>query len=314
LATKCLSKANCTHRQLLDVVRTTLDSSAPSPPATPSADATVPASPRPETVAATPLPRSTLTEADVAFQAGLRKSIIESMPARLAAFSALLQGIIKAENETVRLRQIYELHLRIRALTGNAGTAGMAHIAQMSEALEALLQELHEKPGTLNASTLRTVATAVDCLGLLAGHPAAAQTPPPPANILVVDDDAVSRRAITHALEKARLKCTSVEDSHLALQLFSNGSYDLVFLDVDLPDMSGYELCAKLRALPGQQKTPVVFVTGLNDFESRATSTMSGGNDFIAKPFLFIELAVKALVYVLRKKTDSKIVTRPLAE
>jgi len=40
----------------------------------------------------------------------------------------------------------------------------------------------------------------------------------------------------------------------------------------------------------------------LNDFESRANSTMSGGSDFIAKPFLFIELAVKALVYLLRAR------------
>jgi DNA-binding response OmpR family regulator len=44
----------------------------------------------------------------------------------------------------------------------------------------------------------------------------------------------------------------------------------------------------------------VVFVTSLTDFDSRANSTMSGGNDFIAKPFLFMELAVKALIYVLR--------------
>ena len=174
----------------------------------------------------------------------------------------------------------------------------------MSEALEALLQELHEKPKHLNASTLRTVATAVDCLGFLAERAAAPQGANPPANILVVDDDALSRRAITHALEKARLKCTSVEDARLALQLFAGERYDLVFLDVDIPDMSGFELCAKLRALPGHEKTPVVFfVTDLNDFESRATSTMSDSNDFIAKPFLFIELAVKALVYVLRGKT-----------
>ncbi len=54
-----------------------------------------------------------------------------------------------------------------------------------------------------------------------------------------------------------------------------------------------------MRTLPAYKKTPVVFVTSLNNFESRANSTMSGGNDFIAKPFLFIELAVKALVYVL---------------
>jgi len=76
----------------------------------------------------------------------------------------------------------------------------------------------------------------------------------------------------------------------------------LVFLDVDMPGMNGYELCTKLRAIPAHKKTPVVFVTSLNDFENRANSTMSGGNDFIGKPFLFIELAVKALVYILRAR------------
>jgi DNA-binding response OmpR family regulator len=52
------------------------------------------------------------------------------------------------------------------------------------------------------------------------------------------------------------------------------------------------------------KKTPVVFVTSLNDFESRANSTMSGGNDFIGKPFLFLELAVKALIYVMRGQLE----------
>jgi DNA-binding response OmpR family regulator len=66
--------------------------------------------------------------------------------------------------------------------------------------------------------------------------------------------------------------------------------------------MTGFELCSRLRTLPSYAKTPVVFVTGLNDLESRANSTMSGGNDFIAKPFLFIELTVKALIHVLRSR------------
>ena len=66
----------------------------------------------------------------------------------------------------------------------------------------------------------------------------------------------------------------------------------------------------KVRTLPAYKKTPVVFVTSLNDFESRANSTMSGGNDFIAKPFLFIELAVKALVYILRAQLEPQQ-TRP---
>ena len=45
-----------------------------------------------------------------------------------------------------------------------------------------------------------------------------------------------------------------------------------------------------------------MFVTSLNDFENRTSSTMAGGNDFIGKPFLFIELTVKALIHVLKAK------------
>jgi PleD family two-component response regulator len=120
------------------------------------------------------------------------------------------------------------------------------------------------------------------------------------ANILVVDDEAISRRAVTHALEKAKLSCTSVESPELALSALAERTFDLVFLDVDMPGMNGFELCTKLRATHRNQSTPVVFVTSLSDFESRANSTMSGGNDLIAKPFVFMELAVKALVYVLR--------------
>ena len=118
--------------------------------------------------------------------------------------------------------------------------------------------------------------------------------------IMVVDDEAISRRAVIYALEKANLKCVSVEDPKTALTMLAENRFDLIFLDVDMPGMSGFELCAKLRVLPAHARTPVVFVTGLTDFESRARSTLSGGNDLIAKPFLFMELAVKSLTLILK--------------
>ena len=193
------------------------------------------------------------------------------------------------------------MYRRIHALTGNAGLAGTPQIACMSDAFEALLKELYDKPKNLTASTLRTVASVIDFLGLLfeRGISPSQQEPTPP-NVLVVDDEAISRRAVVYALEKAKLKCVNLEDPAAAYDLLLETKFDLIFLDVDMPGMNGFELCTKLRTLPAYKKTPVVFVTSLNDFESRANSTMSGGNDFIAKPFLFIELAVKALVYVLR--------------
>ena len=307
-ATKCLSKANCTPKQVLEVVRTIIGSNGKLPAsavAAPSAATHAPAVPtrRPGDAPSAPVEQA---DGDVQFQADLRKQFIEGLPTTIAALRAMLQGTFKADNDPARLKQMHELYRRIHAVTGNAGIAGLVQIAQTADALEALLKELYEKPRNINASTLRTVANTVDFLGFLFEHglsPEKQESAPP--QILVVDDEAISRRAITYALEKAKLTCVNVEDPNVAYKLLSEGRYDLVFLDVDMPGMNGFELCTKLRALPAHKKTPVVFVTSLTDFESRASSMMSGGNDFIAKPFLFIELAVKALVYVLRGKLEA---------
>jgi CheY-like chemotaxis protein len=102
------------------------------------------------------------------------------------------------------------------------------------------------------------------------------------------------------------LPSTRTADPNAALKLLTDTHFDLVFLDVDMPGMTGFELCTKLRALPQYKKIPVVFVTALSDFDSRTSSMMAGGNDFIAKPFLFIELTVKALIHVLRAKLQAE--------
>jgi CheY-like chemotaxis protein len=241
--------------------------------------------------------------ADELFQAELRASFIKTLPDTLVALRASVKALAKADSESARADHAQALYRRIHTVTSNANLAGLVVIAQLGEALDALFKELYEKPVTINASTLRTLATAVDFLGYLFNRVASPerQSPAKPS-ILVVDDEAISRRAITHALERAKLKSTSIEDPNVAFKLLTESSYDLIFLDVDMPGMNGFELCTKIRALPRYKFTPIVFVTSLNDFECRTSSMMSGGNDFIAKPFHFLELAVKALVYVLRSK------------
>ncbi len=311
-ASKCLSKANCSPKQVLELVRNTLQNNggAPAdgpPPAPTAANIPAPAKTPPDYIKA--------ADKDSEFQAELRKSFLDGLPGILTAVRAQLKALIKAESDVARLAHLHEMYRRIHGLTGNAAITGMYHIAQMADALEALLKELYEKPASINVSTLRTVASALDFLGLLLERGAVAEMPgSPPAKVLVVDDEAISRRAITHALEKARLKSVSVADPQAAYSLLAEHKFDLIFLDVDMPGMNGHELCAKVRALPQHKKTPVVFVTGLNDLESRASSLRSGGNDFIAKPFLFIELAVKALVYVLRGRLGPGQVTRGKAD
>jgi CheY-like chemotaxis protein len=89
----------------------------------------------------------------------------------------------------------------------------------------------------------------------------------------------------------------------IGLQLLKETRYDLVLLDIEMPGMDGFELCRKLRTLPGYQKTPVIYVTSHHDFDSRAKSILSGGNDLIAKPVFPMELAVKAMIYLLKGQT-----------
>ncbi len=177
----------------------------------------------------------------------------------------------------------------------------------MAAALGVLLKELYEKPKNINASTLRTVAHSIDFIGELFNRGAEPDSlAAKEVNILVVDDEILSRRAITYALEKANLKSCSVEEPQVALNSATETNYDLIFLDVQMPGMDGFELCTKIRAMPTNKTTPVIFVTSLTDFKSRARSSLSGGTDLIAKPFMFIELSVKALTYVLRGRLTRK--------
>ena len=125
-----------------------------------------------------------------------------------------------------------------------------------------------------------------------------------PLRTILIDDEQPARDIVKHYLKDF----TEIEiageftDGFSGLKAIQELKPDLVFLDVDMPGMTGYELCNKLRSLPMHKKTPVVFCTRLDDFNSRTKSTMAGGNDFIAKPFLFIELTVKALIHVMRGK------------
>ena len=241
------------------------------------------------------------TEGTVHNPAELCREFLQSAPEMLSGIRSALQVLVKAEDDSTRTTQLNELYRRVHAITGGAGVAGLRTISQFSSALEALLKELYDQPRNINASTLRTIAHSVDFLGVLFGSNREASNHKP-IGIMIVDDEVLSRRAVIMALEKGDLKPVAVADPAVALALANDNQFDLVVLDVDMPGLNGFDLCAKLRALPAYKSVPVMFVTSLSDFDSRAKSMMSGGNDFIAKPFLFTELNLKVMTYVLKSR------------
>lgn len=235
------------------------------------------------------------------------RQFLAAAPAKLAVLRRehLKFSRVQEEADSLRLPPLLELYTQVHAFTGSAGLVGLKDLSEMAAVLEVLLKSLHDNPKNINVSTLRTVAHALDFLERLLRYDSPTSLLAAPAQILVVDDEILSRRAITFALEKARLKCVSVDRPEVALTLLAETPFELVFTDVQMPGIDGFGLCAKIRALPGHASTPVVFVTSLNDFNSRARSSLSGGNDFIAKPFLFIELTVKALIHLMQRRMQS---------
>jgi twitching motility two-component system response regulator PilH len=123
-------------------------------------------------------------------------------------------------------------------------------------------------------------------------------------SLLVVDDDLVTRRVISGALQTFFTRPESVENGEDALAKATEKSFDVIFMDVIMPGMDGFAACEKIRGTVANRATPVVFVTGRNDFQARAEMSRAGGNDLMEKPFLNAEITVKALTFALRGRLE----------
>jgi len=308
-ANKCLTKAICTPRQVVGVVCATLTETAAKPAA--SAEKPVPAAPAPpRTLPATASAPASDSGSDSAMELEMRRQFVSSSPQLLAEVRQRLQAVVKSEADAAYLRWLEEraqllseMYRTLHSLTGKAGVAGFRQCAQFSSALEAFLRELHQAPQNANSSALRTFAHAVDLLArLLEAEGRADHDSSVVPLALIVDDEVFSRRSIISGLEKAGIAYVSLENPVEALEMLQRQRFDLVILDIDMPELDGFSLCQKLRQLPDYARTPVVFVTGTNDFQARARSSLVGGNDIIAKPFLPIELAIKSLTHMYKAR------------
>jgi DNA-binding response OmpR family regulator len=216
----------------------------------------------------------------------------------MAKLRASYQNFTRAEREDLRRTALLQMHRHLRLLAGSANVLALRKVVQLSTALEALFIELYTEPAKITASVVRTIAHSIETLASLFDRPANSQDEVIPSKILVVDDEVIARQLICSAVGKADLEAVGLDDPLAAQRLLKQERFDLIFLDVEMPGLTGLELCVKIRAMEPNRSTPIVFVTSHSDFGSRAQSALSGGNDFIAKPFLLVEVALKAITWL----------------
>jgi len=239
------------------------------------------------------------------FDPKLREDFLATAAANCTALLKLSQAFCSAATSAERGLRLQDLFRKVHFLTVAAGMAKCDTISQMASAFEALLFAIMDKPDYISPSVLRTTAQTISFFEELFRHADdASPDEPAPALALVVDDDPLSNRLAISALRQARINSESTEDSVVAWQWANQRRYDLFVLDIEMPIMNGYDLCKRLRGLPGHEKTPVIFVTSHQDFESRAESVLSGGDDLISKPVFRMELTVKAVTHLLARQFE----------
>lgn len=107
------------------------------------------------------------------------------------------------------------------------------------------------------------------------------------AKILIVDDDKDLSFIIKKMLESYSFNVTLAHSRDDAFDLLTVNSYDIVLLDVNLPDGSGFEICRELRAACN---VPVIFASARSDEDDRITGFDIGGDDYLPKPYSMKEL------------------------
>ena len=112
--------------------------------------------------------------------------------------------------------------------------------------------------------------------------------------ILIVDDEEKNRKLMGLILQSYNYDCQTAKNGLEALEKTKEYSPDLIFLDIMMPGMDGYETCRKLREDPATKFIPVVMVTALGDQEARNKGLEAGANDFLTKPADKTEIAIRA--------------------
>ncbi len=222
----------------------------------------------------------------------------------LTALKHCLQAFARDQDETSLFDDIYR---HAHHFAERASVSGYVALNRVGGAIAELARHLFQVPESITPSVLRTFSQSFDLLGILIQRSDYAQLKDPSkATVYAVDDEADNCEAIRLALEGTGIRTQCTQEPAVALAELAGGRFDLILLDISIPGMDGFELCQHIRQLAIHTTTPIVFVTGHDNVENRVQSSLSGGSDFLGKPFNCCELTLKALTLIAKQSLKTE--------
>ena len=119
------------------------------------------------------------------------------------------------------------------------------------------------------------------------------QTPEYKADILIVDDKPENLRLLATMLKHQGYEIRTAINGKLCLRAANAIAPDLILLDINMPDLNGYEVCQRLREETTTQNVPIIFLSALSEPLDKVKAFQSGGNDYISKPFQLEEVRIR---------------------
>ena len=126
------------------------------------------------------------------------------------------------------------------------------------------------------------------------------------SKILIVDDIPKNIQMAMNILKNEGYKMFYAKSGEMTLTLVNEHDFDLILLDIMMPDMNGFEVCTKLKNEEKTKNIPIIFLSGKDSSQDVEQAYECGGIDYVVKPFVTIELITKANSYVRLKQLEDK--------
>jgi signal transduction histidine kinase len=160
-------------------------------------------------------------------------------------------------------------------------TAALGDADRISDALRNLLSEVQWVPPDSEPEPMRIAERAK----IFSSHPLPRVAEELTGRLLIVEDDATNRDLLRRHLEREGHRVQEADNGMQALRQLDAGVYDLMLLDVLMPEMDGYEVLARLKQNPSLRDLPVIMISALDEAQSVVRCIEMGAEDYLAKPF-----------------------------
>jgi phosphoserine phosphatase RsbU/P len=128
-----------------------------------------------------------------------------------------------------------------------------------------------------------------------------------PEDVLIVDDTPANLRLLSQMLSAEGYRVRAVTSGARALESAAATPPNLLLLDIRMPEMSGYEVCERLKADARTHDVPVIFISALDDLQDKVHAFKAGGVDYITKPFHLEEVLVRVETHLALRRLQAQL-------